>query len=133
MFTLQHTDLLAQGEHLQRDIQAIAKENREAGENCTNYIHHKSAVTRCNDAPGQIRLAVQTVDLKCRQRFDYGQPFFYRLELFRSKRASKNNCASDVQQSSAYGDAYGVRSVVGSQLIHQVLDMEIDRCFGNGE
>lgn len=29
MFPLQHSELLAQGEHLQRDVQAAAKENRE--------------------------------------------------------------------------------------------------------
>jgi hypothetical protein len=31
-FPLQHSQLLAQGEHLQRDVQATAKENREGSE-----------------------------------------------------------------------------------------------------
>jgi hypothetical protein len=48
-FPLQHSDLLAQGEHLQRCVQATAKENRDCGENCANHIDHKSAVTRYND------------------------------------------------------------------------------------
>jgi hypothetical protein len=45
-FSLQHSNLLAEGEHLQRDIQTPAKEHREGGENRANYIDHKSAVTR---------------------------------------------------------------------------------------
>src|SRR6201995_1410803 len=48
MFPLQHSDLLPQGEHLQRDIQATAKENREGGENCADYVDHKSALP-CRD------------------------------------------------------------------------------------
>jgi hypothetical protein len=65
VFPLQYSDLLAQGEHLQRDVQATAKENRERGENRANHMHHKSAVTQCNEAARQIWFAsVQTIDLK---------------------------------------------------------------------
>jgi hypothetical protein len=42
--------LPAQGEHLQRELQATAKENREGADNRANDIDHKSAVTRCSDS-----------------------------------------------------------------------------------
>jgi hypothetical protein len=54
---LQHSHLLAQREHLQRDFQATAKDNGKSGENCAECIDHKSAVTRCNDSVSRISVA----------------------------------------------------------------------------
>ena len=48
MFPLQHSDLLAQGEHLQREVKATAKENCEGGENGAKDLDHKSALA-CRD------------------------------------------------------------------------------------
>jgi hypothetical protein len=62
-FPLQHSDLLAQGEHLQVDVQATAKENREGGENCANYTDHKSALTAATVPSARIWFAVQTIGL----------------------------------------------------------------------
>jgi hypothetical protein len=63
-FPLQHSDLLAQSEHLQRAVQATTKENPERPENCANYIDHKPAVTQPSDSVGPIWFAVQTIDLQ---------------------------------------------------------------------
>jgi hypothetical protein len=62
-FSLQHSNLLAQCEHLQRDIQAAAKQNPEGGENRPNYMDHKSAVARRYDSVSGIWFAAQTIDL----------------------------------------------------------------------
>jgi hypothetical protein len=62
-FPLQHSNLLAQREHLQRDIQAATKENPEGGENRPNFIDHKSAVARCNDSASRISFVEQTIGL----------------------------------------------------------------------
>jgi hypothetical protein len=64
---------LAQREHLQRDVQATAKENRKSGENRAEYIDHKSSVTRCNDSVSRIWVEGQTIDLTHQYRFDYGR------------------------------------------------------------
>jgi hypothetical protein len=72
-FPFQHGDLLAQREHLQRDVQTTAKEYRKSGENRANYIDHKLAVTHCSDRLSHIWIAVQTIDLTHQQRFGYAQ------------------------------------------------------------
>jgi hypothetical protein len=50
MFTLQHTDLLAQGEHLQPDVQAVAKENHEVR---TADLKRRSVLTTDNPERGR--------------------------------------------------------------------------------
>jgi hypothetical protein len=42
--------VLAEDEHLQREVQTTAKGNRERGDKRANHIDHRSAVTRCNDS-----------------------------------------------------------------------------------
>jgi hypothetical protein len=84
-FPFQHSDLLAQVEHLQRDAQAIAKENPRSDENRAKYIDHKLAVTRGNDSVSHIWIAVQTIDLKHQQRFGYSPGRAAAREI-RSKR-----------------------------------------------
>src|SRR5262249_10234216 len=37
----------------------------------------------------------------------------------------------NLQQTAANGNRHGVRSVVRSELVNQVLDVEVDGCFGN--
>jgi hypothetical protein len=73
-FPLQHSHLLAPREHLQRDVQATAKENRKSGENRAEHIDHKSAVTWRNDSVSRIWVTGQTIDLTHQYRFDYAQP-----------------------------------------------------------
>jgi hypothetical protein len=53
-FPLQHGELLAQSEHLEREVQASAKENRESGENRANHVDHNQPVTRSTILPATL-------------------------------------------------------------------------------
>jgi hypothetical protein len=76
-FSLQHRDLLAQGEHLQRELKATPKENREGGENGANDLDHKSALACRGVVLGYRVFAWQIIHFTSSWTFGYTQVFMY--------------------------------------------------------